>query len=48
MEACIRALDAGGTECPLMPHAETVRVMEWMDSIREQVGVKYPEEIEAV
>ena len=48
VEACIRALDAGGTECPLMPHAETVRVMEWMDSIREQVGVKYPEEIEAV
>lgn len=48
VEACIRALDVGGTECPLMPHAETVRVMEWMDSIRGQIGVSYPEEIETV
>lgn len=46
VEACIRALDAGGIECPLMPHAETVRIMQWMDDLRAQFGVKYPEEIE--
>ena len=46
VEACIRALDAGGIECPLMPHAETVRMMEWMDGLRAQFGVRYPEEIE--
>ena len=42
----VRALDAGGVECPLMPHAETVRMMEWMDDLRAQFGVKYPDEIE--
>ena len=46
VEACIRALDAGGIECPLMPHAETVRMMEWMDGLRAQFGVRYPEDIE--
>ena len=46
VEACIRALDAGDIECPLMPHAETVRMMEWMDGLRAQFGVRYPEEIE--
>lgn len=46
VEACIRALDAGGIECPLMLHAETVRMMEWMDGLRAQFGVRYPEEIE--
>ncbi|MDO4294136.1 MAG: Gfo/Idh/MocA family oxidoreductase [Eubacteriales bacterium] len=48
IEACIRALDANGIECPLMPHAETLRVMGWMDSLREQFDVRYPEEIEAL
>lgn len=46
VEACIRALDAGGIECPMMPHAETVRMMQWMDDLRRQFGVRYPEEIE--
>ena len=46
VEACVRALDAGGIECPLMPHAETVRMMEWMDDLRAQFGVRYPDEIE--
>lgn len=46
VEACIRALDAGGIECPMMPHAETVLMMQWMDDLRRQFGVRYPEEIE--
>ena len=42
MEACLRALDRGEIECPEMPHAETIRVMEIMDELRSQWGVKYP------
>lgn len=37
--ACIRA---GKTECPSMPHEETVHMMELMDHIRAQMGLHYP------
>lgn len=45
-EACevARRIAAGDRESPLMPHAETVRVMELMDDVRRQVGVRYPGE----
>ena len=39
-----RCVAAGETESPLMPHAETLRVMEAMDEVRRQVGVVYPGE----
>ena len=39
-----RCLHAGALESPLMPHAETLRVMEAMDDVRRQVGVRYPGE----
>ena len=39
-----RCLHAGATESPLMPHAETLRLMEAMDEVRRQVGVRYPGE----
>lgn len=42
VEACIRALEAGELECPEMPHAETIRIMKLMDSIRYEWGIKYP------
>ena len=29
-------------ESPLMPHKETLEIMESMDLIREQIGLKYP------
>lgn len=48
VEACIRALSLGKTECLEMPHAETVRIMSWMDELRAQFGVKYPQNIEAL
>ena len=35
-------IDAGETESPLMPLAETVALMEVMDEVRTQVGVRYP------
>jgi len=39
-----RCLHDGALESPLMPHAETLRVMEAMDEVRRQVGVRYPGE----
>lgn len=44
VEACMEAMEQGLTECPQMPHAETLRIMEFMDEIRRQVGVIYPNE----
>jgi predicted dehydrogenase len=44
IEACRRAIAAGETECPEMPHSEIIRVMEIMDGIRNSWGLKYPME----
>ena len=40
--ACRDALQKGLTEAPQMPHDETLLVMEIMDSLRRQWGVRYP------
>lgn len=40
--ACRRALERGEKECPEMPHSETLKMMEWMDALRGEWGVKYP------
>ena len=42
VRACMKALENGDIECPDMPHSETIRVMELMDALRAQWGVKYP------
>lgn len=42
VRACLRALNTGAIECPEMPHAEIIRVMELMDTLRAQWGVRYP------
>lgn len=42
VEACLEALDKGALECPQMPHAETIRVMKMMDSLRREWGIRYP------
>ena len=39
-----RRVTAGEVESPLMPHAETLRIMDALDDIRAQVGVRYPGE----
>ena len=39
-----RCLTAGATESPLHPLAATVRIMEAMDEVRRQLGVRFPEE----
>ena len=40
--ATATALRAHATECPEMPHADTLRMMELMDRIRGEWGLRYP------
>ncbi len=42
VEACMRAIAEGKTECSEMPHGEIIHVMEIMDEIRNQWGVRFP------
>ncbi|MDO4741561.1 MAG: gfo/Idh/MocA family oxidoreductase, partial [Eubacteriales bacterium] len=42
VESCLRALERGEIECPEMPHSESIMIMEIMDALRAQWGVKYP------
>ena len=44
VEACMEAIEKGWVECPQMPHEEIIRIMEYMDEIRRQIGVVYPNE----
>lgn len=46
VEACVQAIKDGTLECPQMPHAETIRIMKLMDSLRAEWGIKYPFELE--
>ena len=39
-----RRVGAGELESSLLPHAETIAVMEVLDEVRRQVGVTYPGE----
>ncbi|BDR53137.1 oxidoreductase [Bombiscardovia nodaiensis] len=40
--AAAQAIRAGQSECPQMPHADTVRLMSLMDTLRAQWGLRYP------
>jgi len=42
VEASVYAIRRGDTECPQMPHAQTLQMMRWMDELRRQWGVQYP------
>lgn len=37
-----QAIESGAIETKSMPHAETLRIMGWMDSIRNHIGVVFP------
>ena len=39
---CARCIAAGLTESPMMPHAETLSIMQQMDALREEWGVRFP------
>jgi predicted dehydrogenase len=43
VEACVHAIEHGELECPQMPHEETLRMLQWMDELR-QWGIVYPME----
>ena len=45
VDAAVKAIRAGGTECTQMPHSETLFVMELLDRLRREWGVKYPEDM---
>ncbi|MBQ7776932.1 MAG: Gfo/Idh/MocA family oxidoreductase [Lachnospiraceae bacterium] len=40
--ACMEALQQGKLECEQMPHRETLRMMELLDTMRAQWGMKFP------
>lgn len=42
VKACVEALNNGLLECTQMPHTETIKIMELMDSLRKEWGVIYP------
>ena len=42
IEEAVRCIQAGKLESPSITHADTLANMRLMDTIREQVGVKYP------
>ncbi len=39
---CKRCLEEGLKESPMMPHHETLAIMQQMDALRKEWGVKYP------
>ena len=39
---CKRCIEQGLLESPMMPHAETLSIMEQMDALRQEWGVRYP------
>ena len=42
--AALKSLSENWTECPDMPRAQTLKIMNMMDFIRNQIGVKYPQD----
>ena len=39
---CMRCIQEGLVESPMMPHAETISIMKQMDDLRNEWGVEYP------
>jgi len=42
IEEAMRCIRAGRVESPQMPHAETLALQRWIDTLRQQLGVRYP------
>ncbi len=43
---CCRCINAGLQESPMMPHAETISIMQHMDTLRKEWGVIYPMDVD--
>ncbi len=41
IEACVKAISEGWTECPQMPHSESLKIMNMMDFIRKSNNIKF-------
>ena len=48
IEACFKAMDEGWLECPQMPHAETLKMLNMMDVIRKSNNIRFPGEEQEV
>lgn len=42
VRAAMAAIREGRTECPEIPHAQTLRILGWMDALRAEWGIRYP------
>ena len=42
VRSCLKALESGETECPEMPHKDTLFMLELMDGLRKEWGMQYP------
>lgn len=42
VRSAMKAIAEGRTECPEMPHSETLEIQRQMDEIRRQFGIVYP------
>ena len=42
VRSCMNAIEAGELECPEMPHKDTLFMLDLMDGLRAQWGMKYP------
>jgi predicted dehydrogenase len=42
IEETVRCVRAGLCESPQVPHAETLALLGWIDTLRRQLGVRYP------
>ena len=42
VRAAMEAVCAGKTECPQMPHSESIYMMRLMDSMRNAWGIRFP------
>ncbi len=43
-EEAARCIRAGEVESPLVPHADTIGILEILDAARSELGVRYPQE----
>ena len=44
IQSCVKAIKEGWKECPEMPHAQTLKILNMMDFIRGNLGVSFPGE----
>lgn len=42
VEACLKAIENHATQCPEMPHADTIKMMSITDQLRAQWNLQYP------